>query len=129
MSRLARRIGARRFASLVEEALGAIPEELAHHLTNLAVLIETEPTAAQIRSAGLDPVHDTLFGLYEGVPLSERPHDFGGEPPDRIWVFRTPILAACRTEADVRREVEVTIVHELAHFFGLDEDRVRELGY
>jgi len=123
------RIGSRRFASLVQEALRAIPEEFARHLTNVAVLIEAEPTAAQIRSVGLEPRHDTLFGLYEGVSLAERPHDFAGEPPDRIWVFRAPILAACRTEADVRREVEVTIVHELAHFFGLDEDRVRELGY
>lgn len=123
------RIGARRFETLVEEALDAIPGEFARHLSNVTVLIEAEPTNGQIRSAGLDPRRDTLFGLYEGVALPERPHDFAGEPPDRIWIFRGPILDECRTEDEVRREIEITVVHEIAHFFGLDEDRVRALGY
>lgn len=129
MARRAARIGRRRFERLVAEALDAIPPELARHLANVAVLIETAPTPAQLRSVGLDPHRDTLFGLYEGVALPERAHDFAGEPPDRIWIFRAPILAACRTEAEVRREIEITVVHEVAHFFGLPEDRVRDLGY
>jgi predicted Zn-dependent protease with MMP-like domain len=129
VARRRRRIGRTRFAALVEDALRAIPEEFTRRLENVTVLVEAEPTATQIRSAGLDPRRDTLFGLYEGVALPERSHDFAGEPPDRIWLFRDPILDECRSEAEVRREIEMTIVHEIAHFFGLDEDRVRELGY
>jgi len=123
------RVGRRRFDELVAEALGRIPPEFARLLENVSVLVESEPTAAQIRSAGLDPRRDTLLGLYEGVALPDRPYDFAGHPPDRIYVFREPILDECRSEADVQREIEVTIVHEIAHFFGLDEDRVRDLGY
>lgn len=129
MGRRRERIGRERFAVLVEAALAAIPAEFARHLENVAVLVEAEPTDAQIRSVGLDPRNDTLFGLYEGTALPDRPHDFAGQPPDRIWIFRGPILDECRTEAEVRREIEVTVVHEIAHFFGLDEDRVHDLGY
>jgi len=129
VARRRRPIGRRRFAALVEAALGDIPDEFARHLANVTVLIEPEPTAAQIRSVGLDPAADTLFGLYDGTALSERTHEFAGEAPDCIWIFREPILEACDDEAGVRREIEITIVHEIAHFFGLDEDRVRALGY
>jgi len=129
VGRRGRPIGRRRFATLVEDALGGIPEEFAQHLANVTVLIEGEPTAAQIRSVGLDPAADTLFGLYDGTALPERTHDFTGQAPDCNWIFREPILEACDDEAAVRREIEITIVHEIAHFFGLDEARVRELGY
>jgi predicted Zn-dependent protease with MMP-like domain len=129
MARRSARVGHRRFDELVAEALARIPPEFARHLENVSVLVESEPSAAQIRSAGLDPPRDTRLGLYEGVALPDRPHDFAGHPPDRIYVFREPILDECGNEADVRREIEVTIVHEIAHFFGLDEDHVRDLGY
>jgi len=129
MARRSARIGHRRFDELVAEALDGIPVEFGRFLENVSVLVESEPSDEQIRSAGLDPRLDTLLGLYEGVALPDRPHDFAGHPPDRIWVFREPILAECRTEAEVRREIEVTVVHEIAHFFGLDDEHVRRLGY
>ena len=116
------------FEQLVAEALDAIPAEFARYLENVAVVVEDEPTAGLLRSLGLDPRRDTLFGLYQGVPLSERPHDFVGLP-DRITIFAGPLLREVPTPAELRRQVQVTIVHEIAHFFGLDEHRIRRLGY
>jgi predicted Zn-dependent protease with MMP-like domain len=118
-----------RFAELVDEAVSAIPEEFRRYLENVALCIETRPAAALLESLDLDPERDTLFGLYEGTALPERPHDFAGHPPDRIIIFREPILEACRSERVIQREIERTIVHEIAHFFGMDERRVRRLGY
>jgi predicted Zn-dependent protease with MMP-like domain len=116
------------FRRLVRDALDGIPDEFAHYLTNVAVVIEDEPSPGQLRRAGLDPHHDTLYGLYQGVPLPDRPHDFAGLP-DQITIFRRPLERACRTRATLRREIQVTVVHEIAHFFGIDDQRVRELGY
>ncbi len=118
-----------RFEALVAEALDAIPDEFAPYLENVVVCVEERPSASLLRSMEMDPDNDTLFGLYEGTALSERPHDFSGAPPDKITVFRQPILEVCRREAQVRREIELTIVHEIAHFFGLDDEQVRRLGY
>jgi predicted Zn-dependent protease with MMP-like domain len=118
-----------RFAELVDDAVAAIPEEFRRHLENVAICIEGGPSDALLESLDLDPERDTLFGLYEGTALPDRPHDFAGHPPDRITIFREPILAACRSERAIRREIERTIVHEIAHFFGMDERRVRRLGY
>jgi predicted Zn-dependent protease with MMP-like domain len=118
-----------RFEALVATALRSVPEEFAPYLENVVVVIEERPSADVLRSVGLDPVEDTLFGLYQGTALPERGHDFGNHPPDRITIFRRPILEACRGEREVRREIETTIVHEIAHHFGLDEDHIRRLGY
>jgi predicted Zn-dependent protease with MMP-like domain len=116
------------FRRFVREALDGIPEEFARHLANVAVVVEDEPSPAQLRRAGLDPHRDTLYGLYQGVPLPNRSHDFA-DLPDRITIFRRPLERACRTRAALRREIQVTVVHEIAHFFGIDDRRVRELGY
>jgi predicted Zn-dependent protease with MMP-like domain len=77
------------------------------------------------------PPADTpdLLGLYEGIPLTERGETYAGALPDRILIFRAPILAICDTEDDVREEVHITVVHEIAHHFGIDDDRLHELGY
>ena len=116
------------FDGLVAEALDDIPEEFARHLHNVAVVIEEEPGPALLRSLGLDPRRATLFGLYQGVPLSQRPHDFTGLP-DRITIFAGPLLRHCSTPAELRHQVRTTVVHEIAHFFGIDERRIRRLGY
>lgn len=113
---------------LVEEALDRIPEEFARCLENVAVVIEDEPSPGLLRDLGLHAERDTLYGLYQGVPLPARPHDFAGLP-DRITIFAGPLLRAHRTEAAIRRQIEVTVVHEIAHFFGFDEHRIRRLGY
>jgi len=118
-----------RFAELVDEAVSAIPEEFRRYLENVAICIAGTPPDALLESLDLEPERDTLYGLYEGTALPERPHDFAGHPPDRITIFREPILAACRSERAIQREIERTIVHEIAHFFGMDERRVRRLGY
>lgn len=116
------------FETLVAEALDAIPAEFARHLENVSVVVEDEPSPALLREMGLDPRRDTLYGVYQGIPLPERPHDFA-DLPDRIVVFAGPLRRDFRTRARLRREIEVTVVHEIAHFFGLDDRRIRRLGY
>jgi len=114
--------------ALVAEALDGIPAEFARHLENVSVVIEDEPAPALLRDMGLHPDDDTLYGLYQGVPLSERPHDFAGLP-DRIVIYAGPLQRDFPGRSALRRQIRVTIVHEIAHFFGLDERRVRRLGY
>ena len=108
-----------RFAELVEAAFAAVPDELAALLDNVALFIEDDAPAD-------DP---TLLGLYDGIPLTERDTSYGGVMPDRIYVYRNPTLAICETEADVVEEVGITVVHEIAHHFGIDDERLHELGY
>jgi len=116
------------FERVVGEALDGIPAEFARYLDNVAVVIEEEPSPELLRELGLDPRHDTLYGLYQGTPLPARPHDFASLP-DRITIFARPLLRRCATPAALRAEVRSTIVHEIAHFFGLDEHRIRRLGF
>ena len=110
-----------RFERLVARALDSLPAEFARLLENVAVVIEGEPTAEELGSVGLDPERDELFGLYQGVPQSER-GSFYDQLPDRIVIYRGPIERCCRTAGEIRREVRNTVVHELGHHFGLDED-------
>ncbi|HET9444300.1 MAG TPA: metallopeptidase family protein [Acidimicrobiales bacterium] len=106
-----------RFADLVAEALDSIPEELGRLMDNVNVFVDDHSP-----SRG-------LLGLYEGVPLTER-QDYGGlVMPDRITVFRRAICRACGTEAEVREQVRITVIHEVAHHFGIDDDRLDELGW
>lgn len=107
------------FEDLVEAALAGIPAELARLLDNVAIFVED------------DPPEDSpdLLGLYEGVPLTERDQWYAGVLPDRITVFRRPILALCATREEVVEEVRITVVHEVAHYFGIDDERLHELGY
>jgi predicted Zn-dependent protease with MMP-like domain len=108
-----------RFEELVADALDAIPEELAARMDNVAVFI-----ADRSRQRG-------LLGLYQGVPLTARGNSYGigGGTPDRITIYRENILARCRTEEQVVRQVTVTVVHEVAHHFGIDDARLHELGW
>jgi predicted Zn-dependent protease with MMP-like domain len=129
MPRRRQRIDAARFAQLVAEAVAAIPAEFQRRLENVAICIEAWPSDTLLASLDLDPARDTLFGLYEGTALPDRPHDFAGQPPDRITIFRAPLLEEFRDEQTIQREIERTIVHEIAHFFGLDEAHVHRLGY
>jgi predicted Zn-dependent protease with MMP-like domain len=108
-----------RFAELVEDAFAKVPDELTGMLDNVVLFIEDEPPAD-------DP---TLLGWYDGIALTERGMNYGGELPDRIVVVRSSILAMCDTEADVVREVGITVVHEIAHHFGIDDERLHDLGY
>lgn len=107
------------FDELVDQAFAAIPDEIVNQLSNVVLFIEDDA-----------PAHDPqLLGLYDGVPLSERDSQYGAVLPDRIFVFRNPTLAICDTEDDVVREIGITVVHEIAHHFGIDDARLHELGY
>ncbi len=111
-------VSRRRFEELVSDALDEVPEPLTRLMDNVVVLVEER-----------DAETPDLLGLYEGVALTERGHDYGGMLPDRITVYRQAILDICETEADVVEEVAVTVVHEIAHHFGIDDDRLHDLGW
>ncbi len=108
-----------RFEELVAEALDDIPDELTRLVRNVVVLVEDDPPADE----------PGLLGLYDGVALTERDGAFGGELPDRILIFRMPLLEMCTTEDQLVAEVRITVVHEVAHHFGIDDERLHELGY
>ena len=109
-----------RFEALVDQALDQIPDEIAAVVDNLVVLVEDRPPAGE---------PPDLLGLYDGVALTERQANHGGELPDRILVFREPLLDMCATEDELVEEVEITVVHEIAHHFGIDDAHLHELGY
>ncbi|MFQ5525047.1 MAG: metallopeptidase family protein [Thermoanaerobaculia bacterium] len=119
------RMGVRDFESVVSEALAGIPDDLATAIENVAVTVEDEPSVEDLRAVGLDPEIDTLYGLYQGVPLPERgPSTYGLDLPDRIVVYRLPLLEACRTRRELLREIRDTVIHELGHYFGLPEEEL-----
>ena len=107
-----------RFEELVGEALDEVPEELLALMSNVVILVEDDP-----------PPGEDLLGLYEGHALTDRGWDYAGVLPDRILIYRNPILRICDTDDDVIDEVAVTVVHEIAHHFGIDVARLHELGW
>jgi predicted Zn-dependent protease with MMP-like domain len=108
----------RRFEELVGDALDQVPPEFASAMDNVVVLVEEHNEESP-----------TILGLYHGIALTERTSDYGGVLPDRISIYREPILRMCDTEAEVVEEILVTVVHEIAHHFGIDDDRLHELGW
>ena len=115
------------FERLVAEALDSLPERFRSRLANVEVVVEDEPTPEQQHSADT-PVGETLFGLYEGFPLIARTSGYGMVLPDKITIFRRPLERYFPLRRDRRAEVRRTVMHELAHHFGLDDDRLDELG-
>ncbi|PRX47901.1 putative Zn-dependent protease with MMP-like domain [Prauserella shujinwangii] len=107
-----------RFEELVSDALDQVPPEFAEAMDNVVVLVEDR-----------NEEEPDILGLYHGIALTERSHDYGGVLPDRISIYREPILAICDTEDDVVEEVLITVVHEIAHHFGIDDARLHELGW
>lgn len=107
------------FEKLVIEELDELPDEMFEGLENLIFVVEDRP-----EDGSLD-----LLGLYEGIALTERGQYGFGELPDRIIVYREPHLAVCETDEELRDEVHTTLVHEIAHYYGIDEERVHELGW
>ena len=117
----------RSFQLLVQEAIREVPDEFREKLENVTVIIEDEPSRELLERMEVLP-EETLFGLYEGTPLTERGFE-APLHPDRIWIFQRPIEDECESEEDIKEEIKITIVHELAHFFGLDDDYLEALGY
>jgi predicted Zn-dependent protease with MMP-like domain len=108
----------RRFDELVSDALDLIPSQLASAMDNVVVLVEDR-----------HPQDADLLGLYEGVALTERDSEYSGYLPDTITIYREALLDACESDDDVVEEVAITVIHEIAHHFGIDDDRLEELGW
>ncbi len=113
------------FEELVREALESLPEDIARRIDNVEIVVEDEPPAEVVR--GLLP-GDTVFGYYEGIPLISR-DNYDRVLPDRISIYQGPITRAFRTPDAIREEVRRTVIHEVAHHFGIDDHRLDELGW
>lgn len=117
----------RKFERFVDEAMQQLPPALSNRIDNLAVRVENRPTPAQLRRWDV-PIGTMLLGFYEGVPLPDRTADYGLVPPDVIYVFQKAIEEICSTEDEIRDEVRRTVWHEIAHHFGIDDERLEEMG-
>ena len=116
------------FESLIVDVLDDLPEQILEMLDNVDVVIENWPSRDQREEAGLQR-DETLFGLYEGVPLTARDSGYFLIPPDKITIFKGPIEQSCRTRDEIAGQVRITVVHEVAHHFGIGEERLEELGW
>ncbi len=116
-----------KFELLVIKAVESLPEEFRERMDNVDVVVADEPTRHQLtkteRQRG-----ETLLGLYEGVPLTERTHGYGFVVPDVITIFQRPIEGMCRSDTEIVAEVRKVVLHEIAHHFGISDNRLRELG-
>lgn len=118
-----------KFASLVEQALAELPEPFAKALEeDIRLELRDRPTPKQLKSVGLEEDH-LLLGLHEGVPVTHRSVEHSGVMPGVMYIFQEDVELACDTEEELVREVRITVLHELGHFFGLDEDDLERLGY
>jgi predicted Zn-dependent protease with MMP-like domain len=116
----------KQFEDLVREALEGLPEEFLARLDNVDVVVEDNPTPGQLGENGIGP-DGTLFGLYEGIPLIER-HDYSLVVPDKITIFQRPLERECETHDELIAEVQKTVVHEVAHFFGMTDEALEDMG-
>jgi predicted Zn-dependent protease with MMP-like domain len=111
-------MGPQRFDELVSDALDRIPADLAAAIDNVVVLVEDR-----------NPEEPDLLGLYQGVALTERDSSYAGSLPDTITIYRDALLDVCQSEDEVVEEVAITVIHEIAHHFGIDDERLHQLGW
>ncbi len=116
------------FERLVEQAIAALPERFASHLENVEVVVEDFATPEELESVGIGP-GGTLLGLYQGIPQNQRGSWYGNVLPDRIVLYQRPIESMCRDRREVRRQIGITLRHEIGHHFGLREDELTDAGY
>jgi predicted Zn-dependent protease with MMP-like domain len=117
-----------RFRELVLEAVALLPAELRREIRNLDLVIEDRPTRADLQAAGVSR-GNTLLGLYHGIPLTSRGQYYNLVLPDKISIYQGPIESLCGEDEDeIREQVRITVLHEIAHYFGIDDDRLHELG-
>ena len=114
------------FQQLVDEALASIPVDFRRAMQNIAIVIEDVPTALQLEEVGIEPP-DSLLGLYEGTPLTERQWAHGNVLPDKITLFRRVIEDDCESEEDVVVAIGETLIHEIGHYFGLSEEEIEDI--
>jgi len=125
-STVAERAGRVRFERLVQQALRSLPDDIGKRLDNVDIVVELEPSAHQIAEHG--GTVDELFGLYEGTPLAERSSGYTMTLPDKITIFRGPLERAFTNPREIAEEVRITVLHELAHHLGFEEDEIESLG-
>ena len=116
------------FDALVDEALDSLPEEFARHMENVMVEVQARPDRQLLAAMGLPP-GECLLGYYHGVPLTEKSVSAPYEMPERILIFKDNVEAVCRTRRQIVQQVRQTVLHEIGHHFGMDEDDLDELGY
>jgi predicted Zn-dependent protease with MMP-like domain len=109
--------------------LDRLPKRFRDGLRNIEVVVEKRPSAELLRAEGLDPRRDTLYGIYQGVPLPERSQFDMPMLPDKITIFSEPLLEDFPDPEELRAEIRLTVLHEIAHYFGMDEDEIEDLGY
>lgn len=114
------------FERLVREAVLLIPRRFRREMKNLALVVETEPSPALLDEMEIEPP-DSLYGLYQGTPLTERTWGFGNALPDRITIFQRPIEEDCEDEDEIRAVIGETLIHEVGHYFGLSEEEIEEI--
>jgi len=106
-----------------------LPRRFREQLRNVEFVVEERPSADLLRAEGLDPRHDSLYGIYQGVPLPERSSLDPPMLPDKITIFAAPLLEDFPDPDELRDEIRLTVIHEIAHYFGMDEDEIGDLGY
>jgi predicted Zn-dependent protease with MMP-like domain len=114
------------FERLVREAVGLIPRRFREEMRNLALVVETEPAPELLEEMEVEPP-DSLYGLYQGTPLTERTWGFGNNLPDRITLYQRPIEEDCDDEDEIRGVIGETLIHEVGHYFGLSEEEIEEI--
>ena len=122
------RISRKAFEDTVEKALEKIPEIFRAQLNNMTITVEDLPSQDLLREMEM-PIDETMFGVFTGVPLPERSITDPPLYPDVILIFREPLMDACRSREELEAEIAITVVHEVAHYLGLSEARLQELGY
>jgi predicted Zn-dependent protease with MMP-like domain len=122
------KISEKEFDGIVKKALRRIPQEIHEYLNNIVITVQKRPSKQMREEMALDP-DEPLLGLFEGVPLIERSVTSPPLYPDIIYLFQEPLEAMCETLEELQEEIEITVVHEVAHFVGMTEERLAELGY
>jgi len=120
-------VDTQQFEQLVARAIESMPEDIRERLENVDIVVADEPTREQLQSTGLSR-NETLLGLYEGVPLPNRTQGYSYVMPDKITIFQRPIEASCKNESQITSKIQRVVRHEIAHHFGIDDDRLEELG-
>jgi predicted Zn-dependent protease with MMP-like domain len=114
------------FERHVEEALATIPRDFRRAMTNLAIVVEDEPSPELLEEMEIE-AEDTLFGLYQGIPLTERGAGYGNALPDRILLFQGPHEREAEDDEDLIGSIGETLIHEIGHYFGMDEDQIQDI--
>lgn len=113
----------------VARVIDKLPRRYREQLRNVEFVVEERPSVELLRAEGLDPRYDTLYGIYQGVPLPERSALDPPLLPDKITIFAEPLLKDFPDPEELREEIRLTVLHEIAHYFGMDEEEIEDLGY